>query len=276
MTDQPTTQPTNVIEALARVQLEIGGIAKLSPAERQRLGLGGGEKGITYAYRGIDQISAAAQPLFGQFGIVIVPMLQSSDVEQITVNERPWTDTTVRVQWNIFGPGGKDDAIVAITEGQGRDNSDKGINKAMTGAYKNLLLRLLCIGDPSDDPDNERHELQPWKDPDPTVPDNQEAAALIDRLRAVAAADPQAGAALKEWAAGEGNLLTYNAFCASDAWLLKVTEYLNGSATSAVALDLPGLVNLLLEAPVDETAPDMEAAATEVKQARTKKEKTDG
>jgi hypothetical protein len=47
---------------------------------------------------------------------------------------------------------------VARTEGLGEDNADKGINKAMTGAYKNLLLRILCIGDPQDDTDHESNQ----------------------------------------------------------------------------------------------------------------------
>ena len=47
----------------------------------------------------------------------------------------------------------------ATTEGLGRDNSDKGYNKASTAAFKNLLLRLLCIGDPRDDTDGHVVEL---------------------------------------------------------------------------------------------------------------------
>ena len=36
----------------------------------------------------------------------------------------------------------------------GRDNSDKGVNKAMTQAYKYMLLQVLCIGDRKDDADD--------------------------------------------------------------------------------------------------------------------------
>jgi hypothetical protein len=53
----------------------------------------------------------------------------------------------------VYGPGGLEDRIESVTMGIGRDNSDKSANKAMTGAFKNLLLRLLCIGDPADDTD---------------------------------------------------------------------------------------------------------------------------
>lgn len=150
------TAPENVIAALARVTVEIGGIDKLTPTQRKAKGMAGGgdERGISYPYRGIDQIAAAAQPLFGAYGVVIVPNVTEQRVEQIKVNEKPWTDTFVTVQWTIYGPGGIPDHIAATTTGVGRDNSDKGVNKAMTTAYKNLLLRMLCIGDPHDDTDN--------------------------------------------------------------------------------------------------------------------------
>jgi hypothetical protein len=148
----------DVIAALAAVQAEIGGIEKLSVEERRRRGTVVGDTGVSYAYRGIDQIAAAAQPLLGLAGVVIVPTVTARTITEITVNNKPWSDTLLTVEWRIYGPGGVTDMITATTEGWGRDNSDKGINKAMTGAFKNVLLRLLCIGDPQDDTDGHTHE----------------------------------------------------------------------------------------------------------------------
>lgn len=155
-------QPTNVIAALARVEAEIGGIRKMTSTERQRAGMHvDSDRGVKWAYRGIDQIAQAAQPLFGRYGVVIVPKVKRHVVDEIMVNGNPWTDTTVEVKWTIYGPGGIQDRITAYTVGLGRDNSDKGYNKAMTVAYKNLLLRLLSIGDPKDDID---HTLEGGRD----------------------------------------------------------------------------------------------------------------
>lgn len=152
--------PTHVVGAIARVMAEIGGIRKMSSKERVRLGLieDPGDKGVKYAYRGIDQLAAAAQPLFGKYGVVIIPTVLTQQIEPVIVNNNPWTDTFVEVRWDIYGPAGRDDMIVSTTTGIGRDNSDKGVNKAMTTAFKNLLLRILCVGDPQDDADSERHE----------------------------------------------------------------------------------------------------------------------
>lgn len=190
-TTTPTwPKPTNVIEALAQVQARIGGIQKLTPAERRRMGISGGTEagqGVSYAYRGVDQVTAAAQPLFGELGIVIVPVeIVDLATRQVEVGQHKtiWDHHVVTVHWAIYGPGGITDMIEAESVGEGRDNSDKGINKAYTGAYKNLLLKLLSIGDPSEDPDTERHDNSDDRDeaPPADLTEQQAAAAAISKL----------------------------------------------------------------------------------------------
>jgi hypothetical protein len=211
MTDT-TTQPeselppaTNVIAALARVEAEVGGI------EKRR----GGEGGISYPFRGIDAIAQAAQPLLGKHGVVIVPELREQRIVDITVNNKPWTDTFVEVQWSVYGPGGVDDKIVAYTSGWGRDNADKGINKAMTGAFKNLLLRILCIGDPQDDTDGHTHERDDGRGrPADSGPD--ENIELFERVKA--AKGTAAEETLKELAARHERKLSAKAFAEDHDW----------------------------------------------------------
>ncbi len=185
-----TDQPANVITALAKVQAEIGGIQKTR----------GGEGGITYAYRGIDAI-AAAQPLLGKHGVVINPTEATiTNVEELTINNKPWTDTLVTVHWTIYGPGGTTDHIEAVTQGLGRDNSDKGINKACTQAFKNLLLRILCIGDPNDDadaPQHQNHTRDAHTEPEPD-PGHDEAVELLTNIKGLDSASKDL---FKTWAA---------------------------------------------------------------------------
>lgn len=182
-----------MIAALARVQQFVGGIQKLSSADhRKRTGQqASDEQGVKYAYRSIDQITARAQPLFGRYGIVIVPNVGSYDQQNIEVANKPWVEITMTVHWTIYGPSGLQDMIQATTIGVGRDNSDKGANKAMTSAYKNLVLRLLTIGDPDDDADHERHETSSrtrTKQPTPEERANTEDAQRVFE-RVVAAAE---------------------------------------------------------------------------------------
>lgn len=137
----------SVHEALARVMAELPAIGKDQQASAQQGG---------YAYRGIEQITKHAQGLFAKHGVVIVPNVQSVEVREITVNGKPWTDTTLVVNYTLVGPDGS--KLSATTVGIGRDNADKGANKAMTQAFKYLLLQVLCISDAKDDGDAQTHE----------------------------------------------------------------------------------------------------------------------
>lgn len=136
--------PTNVVQALARVMEDLPGIGKDNRSEQG------------YQYRGIEAITAHAQQLLGRYGVVYVPHVERREVKDLTINGKPWTEDEAWVTYTIYGPGGLEDNIVAGPfVALGRDNSDKGMNKAMTQAYKYALLQTLCIGDHKDDADQD-------------------------------------------------------------------------------------------------------------------------
>lgn len=257
--------PTNVIAAIARVEAEVGGIAKLTPEERRRRtgqpAGDGDDRGVKYAFRSIDQITAAAQPLLGKYGVVIVPeRIDRLDVTEITVNSKPWTDTSIRVDWRIYGPGGVDDCITAQTPGLGRDNSDKGYNKAVTSAYKNLLLRLLTIGDPDDDPDTERHERDAHtssgrrRRADPAAADIQRVYARVAEV----AADSTLAPLLGEFGRANGGKRFDSDSLADDEWRAKVDAEIDRilGQVDAPADDDESLGDALAEALTDEPDDD--------------------
>jgi hypothetical protein len=135
--------PKTVLEALCRVMRDLPGIDK---GERNR------DQGFNY--RGIEQITAALQPLLARHGIVPRPRTLAREVQEITINQKPWTDTTVQVEYVLHGLNGPEDfAVFGPYWGVGRDNSDKGTVKAMRQCYKQLWIDALCIGDKTDDPD---------------------------------------------------------------------------------------------------------------------------
>ena len=141
---------TNVIEALRRVVEELPGIGKDERASQQQGG---------YAYRGIEAITSAAQPLLAKHGVVFVPEVIAWDRDPLVVNGKPWTDDRMQIRYTVYGPGGTEDRIVVgPIPAVGRDNSDKGANKCMTQAFKYALLQVLCISDPKDDTDGQTHE----------------------------------------------------------------------------------------------------------------------
>lgn len=222
--------PTTVVAAIARVMAEIGGIRKMGKNERIQRGLieASNEKGVPYAYRGIDQLASAAQPLFGKYGVVIIPTVLSQEIVQVVVNNNPWTDTFVEVRWDLYGPGWANaslhsDMITSVTTGVGRDNSDKGVNKAMTIAFKNLLLRILCIGDPQDDADMERHETGRDEDRREAADDAPKNPADVV-FESVRDGSPAVKAAVKALAEEQGKVASARAMYADKEWMEMVAE----------------------------------------------------
>ena len=147
-----TETPKTVTQAISRVMAELPGIGKTREQG----------SGVQYAFRGIEAITAEAQTLFAKYGIVFAPRVLSHEIKDLTVNNKPWTDTFLSVEYDVYGPSYSHDTIDKITVGPifaiGRDNSDKGANKAMTQAFKYALLQVLCISDRNDDADGYTHE----------------------------------------------------------------------------------------------------------------------
>lgn len=143
-------KPKNVLEAIAAVMRELPGIGKDSTAAKEQGG---------YAYRGIESITRHIQELLGKYGLVFVLRETECYIEQIVVNSKPWTDSFLTCEYDVYGPGGPDDKLtVGPIHVQGRDNSDKGYNKARTQAFKYALLQLFSIGDGKDDADGTNQE----------------------------------------------------------------------------------------------------------------------
>jgi hypothetical protein len=133
----------HVVAALCRVMGELPAIGKTMESPQG------------YKYRGIEQITQHAQPLFAKHGITLVPhRVQWQEVTNLTINGRPWTDEKLLVTYRCYGPGGVDDYLEVQVPGIGRDNADKGSNKAMTQAFKYAMLQALCIADAKDDADS--------------------------------------------------------------------------------------------------------------------------
>lgn len=96
-------------------------------------------------------------------GIVIIPVWQAHkrEDEQVTgyKNEMKTSRlTTVDVTYRIQNIDDKDDYIEAVSSGTGVDTQDKGVGKAMTYAYKYLLLRTFAIPT-GEDPDKVSSEV---------------------------------------------------------------------------------------------------------------------
>jgi len=167
------SDPTNVIEALSRVMDELPAIGKGGKADPKQGG---------YAYRGIEQITREAQRLFAKYGVVFVPRVLGHKIVDIEVNGKPWTDTILAVEYDVYGPGNTEPSKITVGPliAIGRDNSDKGANKCMTQAFKYALLQVLCISDAKDDGDQASHEADATTPPAPTKEAEEAMKGLVD------------------------------------------------------------------------------------------------
>lgn len=177
-------RPANVIQALARVMAELPGIAKGETSEQG------------YQYRGIESITREAQQLLGRYCVVFVPRVVSRVVKDLVINQRPWTEDQAEIVYTVYGPGGVEDRIeVGPLVALGRDNSDKGMNKAMTQAFKYALLQTLCIGDHKDDADADEAHVADAKSA-PMDPEKQARYDLGARIRQLS---PESRAAIRDF-----------------------------------------------------------------------------
>jgi hypothetical protein len=134
--------PFSAVQAIAAVMRELGPIGK---NDRAPANMGG------YTYRGIEAITGQLQPLLAKHGLIIVPQVASYDVVPAPGQKEAWQDVYLTVRWLVYGPDGSH--VEAVTQGVGRDHTDKGANKAQTQAFKYLLMALFCIADAKDDGD---------------------------------------------------------------------------------------------------------------------------
>jgi hypothetical protein len=109
-----------------------------------------------YSYRGIEAITRHVQQLFAEHGVLPVPQAEIVRIVASPAMKDGWQDVIMRVEWTLIGRDGS--TISAVTNGVGRDRSDKGANKAQTQSLKYLLIPLLMIADGKDDADSQSYD----------------------------------------------------------------------------------------------------------------------
>ena len=96
-----------------------------------------------YNYVTEEKVTTTVRQALIEEGLVVLPLSAHA--------ERADTLTTVHCTYRIVDVDTGQDAMLESV-GQGSDSQDKGSNKALTGAYKYLLLRTFAIPT-GDDPD---------------------------------------------------------------------------------------------------------------------------
>lgn len=195
-----TAEPIAVL--MARVLADIPAVGKDSQAPAN---MGG------YSFRGIEDVLAAVKPALARHGVFCVPHTR----ERLT-SERPVGQNKTMfvvdlwVEWTFHGPAG--DSLKADAWGCGTDMGDKATQKAMTSAFKSMLLQTFAIGDAASD--SERHTVpeteRPNADPEAWFKDNGWASKAehdewrTETLASIKTLDDEARAKVKAWQESNG------------------------------------------------------------------------
>jgi hypothetical protein len=167
-----------------------------------------------YNFRGIDQVVNVVGPIFRKHKIIPIPHHCAATYRDVmTSTGKPTREVTTSCTYRFYGPAG--DYLEAIVPGESLDSGDKGTAKAMSVAYRILLLQSLIIPTDDRDPDADSyeraHELPPV---DPAVLELNEAKqAVADAWEAVFGPFDKEAAAnhYRAYSMGESELATATA-----------------------------------------------------------------
>lgn len=135
MADAPS-----IYYALAAVKKEIGAVGKDSRNTMQN-----------FNFRGVDAVVNAVAPELNKQGVITVPYVLDSKYETVEIGSKrtPMAHVVLKVAYYFYGPGG--DSIQAVVVSESMDSGDKAFAKAMSVAYRTVLLQVLNL--PTDEPD---------------------------------------------------------------------------------------------------------------------------
>lgn len=136
-----------------------------------------------FAYRGIDAVMNALNPVMSKLGLFVCPeVLEQTREERVNAKGTTLLYSILKIKYTMYAPDGSNVSCVVI--GEGMDTGDKASNKAMSVGMKYAAFQLLMI--PTEemvDPDSECHEVKPKKET------KKDAPATVEQVK-VLPADP--------------------------------------------------------------------------------------
>jgi hypothetical protein len=175
--------PVTVYEAISRVMADVREVGK---GDEKKAGKGGD---AAYKFRGVDRVMNAVGPAMRAHGVICVPhKVKTYDYLTVTVGKYDSKMASVRVKviYRWFGPTG--DHIDTEVVGEAFDSGDKATAKAMSVAYRTLLIQALTLPTGDQDPDETNyhraeHDPTPEQERDLGRWRGEVSAAGVDRVK---------------------------------------------------------------------------------------------
>lgn len=176
---QKMKQPNGIYAAMAAIVSEIGAIGKDKRCSQ----------GASFAYRGIDDVYNALNPIMAKHGVFVLPVAGERTTEtRQSRNGAAMEIVVMRMTYKFCHADGS--SVEAVTVGQAMDSGDKATNKAMAIAHKYAILQAFCIPtEDMEDPDAVAEQLGPCA-PQKRRPQTQEQRQVAQQREAAKANNP--------------------------------------------------------------------------------------
>jgi hypothetical protein len=162
------TQKKDVYQMISEVTAKISkeGVAKTRTSS--------GGAGVTFKFRGIDDIYNCLSEIISDVGLVVIPrVLSRVETEKLSRQGTPLFSVVVEMNFDLISSHDKSKHSARMF-GEAMDSGDKATNKAMSAAYKYMAFQTFCIpteGDNDADSTNtEAASSQPKGKQDPRPP----------------------------------------------------------------------------------------------------------
>jgi hypothetical protein len=136
-----------IFKAMQGVMGKLGAVGKDGTNQAQK-----------WRYRTIDSVYNALHPILAEFGVFCTPTVLDMKVMPVDKGSR----LILTVKYTFYATDGS--FFESVVMGEGADFGDKSVSKAMTYAFKYLLMQTFCIAlETEKDPDGEIVEQKPTK-----------------------------------------------------------------------------------------------------------------
>jgi hypothetical protein len=142
----------NLWQKLAAISKEVGHIDKT-----------GKNSHFNYAFMEHSQIVAALRPIMDEYGVTVD--LEAMDA---TFMDGKSTRVLLHMKYTVTNADKPEETFSRLWVSEAMDQQDKGINKALTAAEKNIFMKLFHISDV--DLEADENDIQPAKQKPATAP----------------------------------------------------------------------------------------------------------
>lgn len=125
-------------------------------------------QGHQYQYTGSSQVLASVRAKMDELGLMLIcKVLEHNLIQGTTSKGAKEYMTELNLEFTWVNADKPEETIVCPWYGQGVDNSEKGVGKALTYAEKYFILKTFNIPTDKDDPDAFQEKAETYRQPEP-------------------------------------------------------------------------------------------------------------